>query len=86
MATEEKVGVVTDYYARIGVAAVRLDGGALQVGDTVHLRGHTTAFSQVVESLHVEHRPVQRAERGTEVALRVRERVRRHDEVLRVPA
>ena len=86
MATEEKVGVVTDYYSRLGVAAVRLDSGALEVGDTVRVRGHTTDVTQAVESLQVEHRAVQRAERGTEVALRVRERVRRHDAVLRLRA
>ncbi|OGL00131.1 MAG: hypothetical protein A3E31_06880 [Candidatus Rokubacteria bacterium RIFCSPHIGHO2_12_FULL_73_22] len=86
MATEEKVGVVTDYYSRLGVAAVRLDSGALEVGDTVRVRGHTTDVTQAVESLQVEHRAVQRAERGTEVALKVRERVRRHDAVLRLRA
>ena len=84
MATEEKVGTVTDYYAKIGVAAIRLDSGALQVGDSIRVRGHTTDFTQPVESLQVEHAPVPRAERGSEVAVKVRERVRKHDEVLRV--
>ena len=32
MATEEKVGIVDGYYAKIGVAAIRLTDGALQVG------------------------------------------------------
>ena len=84
MATEEKVGTVTDYYSKIGVAAIRLADGALQVGDTIHVRGHTTDLTQPVESLQVEHQPVQRAERGSQVAVKVRERVRKHDEVLRV--
>lgn len=84
MATEEKVGTVTDYYAKIGVAAIRLADGALQVGDTIRVRGHTTDLTQPVESLQVEHQPVQRAERGSEVAVKVRERVRKHDEVLRL--
>jgi putative protease len=84
MATEAKVGVVTDYYAKIGVAAVTLSDGALAVGDTVRIHGHTTDVTQAVESLQIEHRPVARAERGSEVALRVHERVRKHDEVLRV--
>lgn len=86
MATEEKVGVVTDYYAKIGVAAVTLSDGALQVGDRIRIHGHTTDLTQTVESLQVEHRPVQRAERGSGVALKVRDRVRKHDAVLRVTA
>ncbi len=84
MATEEKVGVVTDYYAKIGVAAITLADGALRVGDRIRIRGHTTDVTQTVESLHVEHQPVQTAERGSEVALKVRDRVRKHDAVLRV--
>ena len=84
MSSEERVGVVTGYYARIGVAAVRLSGGALHVGDYVRFRGHTTDFTQAVESLEVEHTPVQQAEPGAEVALKVSERVRRHDGVFRV--
>ncbi|OLC16195.1 MAG: hypothetical protein AUH29_05655 [Candidatus Rokubacteria bacterium 13_1_40CM_69_27] len=84
MAPERKIGVVTDYFTKIGVAAVRLTDGDLQVGDMIRVRGHTTDFAQTVDSLQVEHQAVQRAERGSEVALKVRGRARRHDEVLRV--
>jgi putative protease len=86
MATEERVGTVTDYYKKIGVAAVRLDAGGLAVGDTIRVHGHTTDFTQPVESLQLEHRPVQQAAQGAEVAVKVRERVRKHDVVLRVRA
>lgn len=82
----QKVGTVTDYYAKIGVAAITLTDGALQVGDQVRIHGHTTDFTQPVDSLQIEHRPVERAERGSQVAIKVRERVRRHDEVLRLGA
>lgn len=84
MARERKLGTVTDYYAKIGVAAIRLTDGDLQLGDTIRVRGHTTDLTQRVDSLQVEHREVARAERGSEVAVKVRERVRRHDDVLRV--
>ena len=84
MAAEEKIGTVTDYYAKIGVAAVRLTDGDLQIGDRIRFRGYTTDFTQSVESLQIEHQAVPRAERGSEVALKVRQRVRRHDQVLRV--
>jgi translation elongation factor EF-Tu-like GTPase len=86
MATEDKVGTVIDYFAKIGVAAIRLTDGDLRVGDQVHFRGHTTDFSQPVESLQIERQAVEHATRGSEVAVKVRERVRKHDEVLRAPA
>ncbi len=84
MATEEKVGIVDGYYAKIGVAAVRLTDGPLQVGDQIRIRGHTTDFTQKVESLQLEHRAIERAERGSEAALKVRERVRLHDQILKI--
>jgi len=84
MAIEEKVGIVTGYYANIGVAVIRLTDGDLRIGDWIRICGRTTDFAQPVESLQIEHGGVERAERGGEVALKVRERVRRHDQVLRV--
>ncbi|MBI4638413.1 MAG: translation elongation factor-like protein [Candidatus Rokubacteria bacterium] len=84
MGAEEKIGVVTDYYARIGVAAISLTDGDIRAGDRIRVRGQTTDFTQSVESLEVEHRAVERAQRGSEVALKTRERVRRHDQVFRL--
>lgn len=84
MATEQRIGTVTDYYAKIGVAAIRLSEGELALGDHLHFKGHSTDFTQPVDSLQVDHHAVDRAGRGSEVAVKVQERVRRHDEVLRV--
>lgn len=84
MATEEKVGTVVGYYAKIGVAAIALSDAPLQLGDRIRIYGHTTDFTQTVESLQVEHQSIERAERGSEVAIKVRERVRPHDQVLKV--
>lgn len=86
MTTEQRLGVVTDYYAKIGVAAIRLTDGDLQVGDQIRIRGHTTDLTHTVTSIQIEHQPVQLAARGSEVALKVPERVRRRDEVHRVGA
>jgi len=85
VASEEPVGVVTHYYGRIGVAVIRLTDADLRVGDLVRIRGRTTDFTQPVASLQIEHRPVAAADRGTQVALKVRMRVRRGDQVVRVP-
>lgn len=81
---EEKIGVVTDYLDRIGVAVIRLTEGNLRVGDQVRIVGRATELTQAVESLQIEHRAVEEASRGTEVAMKVGDRVRRHDQVLRV--
>ena len=44
----ERIGVVTHYYSHLSVATLRLDSGTLRVGDVIHIRGHTTDFSQRV--------------------------------------
>jgi putative protease len=83
-AVEEKVGVVTDYLNRVGVAVVRLTDGDLRLGDRVNITGRTTELTQTVESLQIEHRAVAQASRGIEVAMKVQGPVRRHDQVFRV--
>ncbi len=55
-AVEEKIGVVTDYLNRIGVAVIHLTDGDLHVGDQVRIAGRTSELTQMVESLQVEHR------------------------------
>jgi putative protease len=81
---EEKVGIVTDYLNRIGVAVVQLTDGDLHLGDQVRIAGRTTELTQAVESMQVDHRAVDAAPRGSEVALKVDEPVHRKDLVYRV--
>jgi putative protease len=80
---EEKIGVVTDYLNRVGVAVIRLTDGDLRVGDEVRITGKTTELVQAVESLQIEHQAVTHAPQGSEVALKIRDPVHRHDQVHR---
>jgi putative protease len=74
----EAIGRVTHYYSHLSVAAVSLDA-PLRAGDRVHIRGHTTDLVQPVESMEVEHQPVERAGPGDDVAIKVTDHVREHD-------
>jgi len=56
----------------------------LLVGDTIHVKGHTTDLTQRVDSIQLEHQPLQRAEPGQLVGIKTRERVRPHDQVFKV--
>jgi len=79
-----KVGEVFHYFGKIGVAAIRLTDGGLAVGDTVVIQGPTTNLEQAVEALQIEHASVKQAERGQEVGMKVRDRVRERDFVYKV--
>ena len=80
---EEKVGVVTRYFAHLGVAAIKLER-PLKVGDTIHVLGHTSDFTQSVGSMQLEHASVAEGQPGQEIAIKVIEHARQHDEVYRV--
>jgi len=83
---ETAVGKVTHYYSHLQVAVVELDRGALQMGDTIHIKGHTTDFHQVVESMEIEHQRIERAEAGDIFGLKVIDHAREHDVIYKVQA
>ncbi len=83
MAEETEIGRVVDYFARIGVAGIDLTG-KLRVGDTIHVKGHTTDLELVVESLQIEHDQVEEAGPGDKIGIKVQERCRGGDHVYKV--
>ncbi len=80
---EERIGTITHYFAKPEVGVVKLEAD-VKIGDMLHFRGHTTDFQQKLESMEVDHAPVESAEPGAEVAFKVSQRVRQGDEVYRV--
>jgi hypothetical protein len=79
-----RIGVVTHYYGGPSVAVVKLESGTLRVGDTIHIQGHTSDFSQRVESLQIEHAAVDEVGPDDDFGLRVAQHVREHDVVYKV--
>lgn len=81
--TEQPIGKITHYFPQIAVAAATLSG-ELKVGDRVRVKGHTTDFTETIQSLEIEHRKVDRAGPGDEVAFQVSEKARAGDQVFRL--
>jgi putative protease len=80
---EVKIGEVTHYYNRIGVAVLTLSA-ELKIGEHIHILGHTTDFEQTVGSLEIDHQKVLQVGPGMEVALKVEEPVRAGDAIYRM--
>lgn len=78
---EKKIGTVVGYFARIGVAAIKITDGELKIGDRIKIKGHSTDLEETIESLQVEHNSVEIATPGMDVGLKVKDRVREHDVV-----
>jgi translation elongation factor EF-1alpha len=81
---EEEVGRITHYFSKIGVGVVELTKGSLKVGETIHIKGHTTDLYQKVESMQIEHSNVPTAKKGDSFGLQVESQVRENDLVFRV--
>ena len=81
---EQKVGRVTHYFNKIGVAVVEITDQGLSVGDTIHIKGHITDLTQKVESIQIEHQSVEKTEVGQSIGLKVTELVQEHDLVYKV--
>jgi hypothetical protein len=81
--TEQKVGVVKKFFAKPSVAAIEITEGSLDVGDTIHIKGHTTDFENRIDRIEVDNQPVEKAAVGMLIGVKVTERVREHDVVYR---
>lgn len=82
--TEKKlVGKISHFFPKISVAVVELDD-ELKVGDKISIEGPKTNFEQIVESMQIEHQPVETAKAGQSIGLKVKERVREKDLVYKI--
>ena len=82
-ADEKPIGKISHYYSRVSVGIIELTG-ELNVGDVIHIKGKHTDFTQTVDSMQLEHQGVSHAEKGKSVGIKVKEKVREHDQVFRV--
>ena len=70
------IGKVVHYFDNIGVAVIALEDN-LKAGEEIRIvGGEETDFTQEVESMEVEHEKLQEAKKGSEVGMKVKEKVR----------
>jgi len=67
--TGTRVGEVTHYFDRLGVATVLLSNSLVK-GDAVHFLGHGSDFIQQITSMQIEHETILSAKKGDEVAIK----------------
>ena len=80
---EVEVGKITHYFNKIGVAAIALTSD-LRVGDTIRVKGHTSDWTQSVDSMQIEHDSVDEAGPGDSVGIKVEGHAHEHDIVFKV--
>lgn len=81
---EFKVGKVTHYYDKIGVAVVELTGD-LSVGEKIKfVRGGEDLFEQEIASMQIEHEQIKTAKKGQTIGLEVDQEVKEGAEVFKI--
>ena len=77
---QKPLGVVIHFYREIKVAVVKFSA-PVTAGVKVRFRGATTDFTQKIDSMQYDHRPITKAPKGKQVGVRVKSRVRMGDKV-----
>ena len=80
---EVEVGRVVHFFSKASVAGIELTGD-VTVGDTIHIKGHTSDFTQTIDSMQIDRNPVDQAGNGQTIGIVVSEHARPHDVVYRV--
>ena len=81
---EVEIGKVIHYFSKAGVAAIQITQDTLRVGDTIHVKGHTSDFTQKIDSMQIDNKAVDEATPGQSIGLRVKDHAREHDQVFKV--
>ncbi len=68
---KKPIGKVTHFFDKIGVAVVELTG-SLKAGETIEIaKDEESTFQQVVTSMQVDHKPVEKAKKGDAIGMKV---------------
>ena len=82
---EKLIGKITHFFGHVNVGIIELSD-VLKVGDTVHIKGHTSDFTQKVTSMQIEHADVNEAKAGDAAGIKIEQKVHEHDSVYKVMA
>ena len=81
---EERIGSVIRFFDKTSIAAVKLDFGDIAMGDTIHVKGTNTDFTQTIDDLEFDHHPVQNAIRGQFIGIKLSQHAKPFDLVYKV--
>jgi putative protease len=81
--SETAVGKVTHFFGKISVAVIELSA-PLKVGDKIKFKKGEEEFEQQVDSMQIEHEPIQEAKKGQAIGLKTVQPVHEGTEVFKV--
>jgi len=82
---EKEIGKITHYYGHLSVGIIKLSD-ALKIGDSIHIKGHSSDFTQSVDSIQIEHANVSEAKSGDVIGIKIIQKAHPNDTVYEVIA
>ncbi len=79
-----KIGQITHYFDKIGVAVLEVTDNPIKVGDKIEIIDRGQSFQQEVTSMQIEHQNVEEASKGDAVGLKIDQAVKEGAEVYKV--
>lgn len=79
-----KVGKITHYFDKIGVAVLSITENGVKNGDTIRIGEFGEGIEQKIDSMQVNHQTVEAARTGDEVGLKVITAVKAGDFVYKI--
>jgi hypothetical protein len=80
---EKQIGIVTDFFAKVNAAAIKLDA-PLKVGDKIKVKTGEKDIEIVITSMQIDRKPVEKAKKGDEVGILMPEAVHKGNKVFKV--
>ena len=82
---KEYVGKVTNYYANLNVAEIRIEAQPLNIGDTINISGTTTGvYEGSISEIRIDLNPAKEAIKGELCSIPVTALVRRNDKLYKL--
>lgn len=81
---KKDIAKVVNYYNKIKVAELKI-WDDLAIGDEIMIQGPTTgSITHIIESMQIEGKPIEKAEKGSNVAIAIDEKLRESDFVYKL--
>ena len=73
-----EIGYVLHFFSKINVAVIKLSN-RLSIGDRILVKGPETDFEQTVESIQIDYKKLDKAEKGQSIGLKMTQHTRERD-------
>lgn len=80
---EKQIGVVTDFFAKVNAAAIKLEA-PLKIGDKIKVKTGEKEIELEVASMQIDRKPIEKAKKGDEVGILMPEPVHKGNKVFKV--